>query len=227
MQRVETQEGVLPDLGPADQQVLEPAAEKRHVVHETGADGHRPVRQLVPRQEISREGEQECEHQQHHADDPVELTRLLVGARVEDAHHVQPHHQHHEVRSPTVHVSDQLPEADAGLQMLHVAVRRAHRRCVHEHQVHAGNEQYPEEHHGDEPEAERVAHAQDALRDLDRVHVQEDVAERLERPPAGSVLLGVTEHRPPRVAALDAGGDAVVDRRAAGFELVEVDVSHA
>ena len=227
VQRVEAQQRVLADLGATDQQVLQLAADQRDVVHEIRADRDRPVRQLVPGQQVAGEREREREQQQHHADHPVELARLLVGAGVEHAHEMQRDDEHHEVRRPAVHVPDQLPEAHAGLQVLHVAVRRADRRRVHEHQVDAGDEQDAEEHRRDEAEPERVAHAQHALRDLDRVHVQEDVAERLERATAWRVELRVTEHRTPRVAALDPRGDAVVDRRAAGLELVEVDVSHA
>ena len=99
----------------------------------------------------------ERQQQQHHADDPVELARLLVGAGVEDANEVQRDDEHHQVRRPAVHVPDELSESDAGLQVLHVAVGRADRRRVHEHEVHAGDEQDAEEHCGDEAEAQRVA----------------------------------------------------------------------
>ncbi len=198
-------------------------------MHEVRADRDRPVRQLVPGEQIAREGEAERDQQQHHADDPVELAGFLVGTGVEDAHEMERDDEHHEVRRPAVHVADQLPEAHAGLQVLHVAVRGTDRRCVDEHQVYARHEQYPEEHHGDEAEPERVAHAQDAPGDLDGVHVQEDVAERLQRAPAGRVGLRVAEHRTPRVTALESRGDAVVDRGTARLEVfaVDVDFSHA
>ena len=71
-----------------------------------------------------------------------------------------------------------------------------------------------EQHRDDEAEPERVAHPQHPGRDLDRVQVQEEVGERLERPTSRRVELWVAEHRAPHVAALDPGGDAVVDRRA-------------
>ena len=85
-----------------------------HVVDEVGADGDRPVAQLVPRQEVAGEGQAEREHQQDDADDPVELARLLVGTRVERPHQVEDDGEHHEVGRPPVHVADQLAEADAG-----------------------------------------------------------------------------------------------------------------
>ena len=76
------------------------------------------------------------------------------------------------------------------------------------------------------PEPKRVAQVQDALGDLDRIYVQEDVAERLERASAGRVELRVAERRTPRIAPLDARGEPVVDRRPAGLELVGVDLNH-
>ena len=57
VQRVEAQQRVLPDLRPADQQVLGLAADERDVVHEAGADRDRPVRQLVPGQQVAGERE--------------------------------------------------------------------------------------------------------------------------------------------------------------------------
>ena len=168
----------------------------------------------------------ERDQQEHHADHPVELAWLLVGAGVEDAHEMQSDDEHHEVRRPPVDVPDQLSEADAGLEVLHVAVGRADRRRVHEHQVDAGHEQDAEQHRGDEAEPERVPDPQHALGDLDRIQVQEEVAERLQGAAPWRVELRVAEHRTVRVAALDPRGDSVVDRRAAGFEPVEIDVSH-
>src|SRR5262245_61897750 len=42
------------------------------------ADGHGPDRELVPRQEVAGEGEEQRQHEQHDADAPVELPRRLV-----------------------------------------------------------------------------------------------------------------------------------------------------
>ena len=139
----------------------------------------------------------ERDQQQHDADDPVELARLLVGAGVEDAHHVEEDDEHHQVGRPPVHVADELAEADARLEVLHVAVGGARRRRVHEHQVDAGDRQDPEQHRGDVAEPERVPQAQDPRRHLHRVDVQEEVAERLQGAPARRVELWMAEHRAP------------------------------
>ena len=203
VQCVEPQQRRLPDLLPADEEVLQRPAEPGDVVDEIGPDGDRPVAQLVPREQVAGEGQAEREHQQHHTDDPVELPRLLVRAGEERPHQMEDHDEHHQVGRPPVHVADELTEPDAGLELLHVAVRGADRGRVEEHQVDAGDDQDPEEHRGDEAEAERVADPQHPRRDLHRVQVQEEVGERLQGATARRVERRVTEHRPPEVAALD------------------------
>ena len=62
--------------------------------------------------------------------------------------------QHHQVSRPTVDVADQLAEADPGAELLHVAVGRADRRCVEEHEVNTGDDKHAEEHGDDETETE-------------------------------------------------------------------------
>src|SRR3990172_6931726 len=47
------------------------------------ADGDRPERELVPREEVAGKAEDKLQHEQHHAHHPVELSRRLVGPRVE------------------------------------------------------------------------------------------------------------------------------------------------
>ncbi len=204
MERVEAEQRARPDLVAPDQEVLHRRADDRDVVDEVRTDRNRPVAQLVPGKQVAREGEAEREQQQHHADGPVELARLLVRARVEHADHVQRDDEHHEMRRPSVDVADQLTEADPGLQTLHVAVGGGRGRRVDEHQVHARDQQDPEEDRSDEPEAERIAQSQHPSRNLDRVDVQEEVAERLQRAPTRRVELRMTEHRAPHVAALHA-----------------------
>src|SRR5688572_24864252 len=59
---------------------------RRHV----RPDRDRPDRQLVPGKEVAGEREEERQHEQDDADDPVELARRLVRAGHEDAEHVDP-----------------------------------------------------------------------------------------------------------------------------------------
>ena len=221
VQRVEAQEGGLADLVATDQQVLQPSAEERHVLDQVGADGDGPVAELVPRQQVPGEGERQREHEERHPEDPVELARALVGPGEEGPDQVQHHDEHHQVGGPPVHVADQLPESDAGAQVLHVAVRRAHRRRVEEHEVDPGDHQDDEQHRGDEAEPERVADAQHPGGNLHRVEVQEEVRERLERTTPRRLEGRVAEHRPPDVASLDPGTQAPTRReRRLGLERV-------
>src|SRR5204862_2752163 len=53
---------------------------RRRTTH-VAPDGHRPDRELVPRQQVAREREEQGQDQEEHADHPVELTGRLVGAR--------------------------------------------------------------------------------------------------------------------------------------------------
>ena len=75
---------------------------KRHRAGDVGADLGGPVGLLVPGQQVAREPEAEGDEQQHHAGEPVELARRLVGAGEEDAQHVDEHQQHHATGGPLV-----------------------------------------------------------------------------------------------------------------------------
>jgi hypothetical protein len=124
MQRVEAQQGHLSDLVATDEQVAQRPPEHGHVVDEVGADRDGPVAELVPRQQVAGEGEAEGGDEQAHAEHPVELAGVLVRAREEHPDEVQDDDHHHQVGRPPVDVADELPEADAGAQALHVAVGR-------------------------------------------------------------------------------------------------------
>ena len=91
VQHVPAEQGVVADLLRPEQHVLHAVPEHGCVPHHVGTDGHGPERQLVPRQQVAGEREQQREREQDHADDPVELAWSLVRAVVEDAAHVQEH----------------------------------------------------------------------------------------------------------------------------------------
>jgi len=99
--------GVLADLEAAQQQQLAGGVEQRRERGHVGADGDGPESDLVPRQQVTGEREEHGQEQEHHANDPVELTRWLVGAVIKDSHHVQEDEEHHQVRRPSVDVARQ------------------------------------------------------------------------------------------------------------------------
>ena len=123
-------------------------------------------------------------------------------------------------------VPNQLSETNAGLELLHVAVGGSDRWRVDEHQIDTRHEKYSEQHRRDESKPERVTDTQNALGDLDRIEMKEEVAERLQGAAPWRVELRVAEHRTVRIAALDPRHDSAVYRRPAGLEVVEIDVSH-
>ena len=53
-------------------------AEERRRARHVRADGDRPDRQLIPRQQVSGKRQQQGEHQHDHADRPVELARRFI-----------------------------------------------------------------------------------------------------------------------------------------------------
>ena len=88
------------DLDAAEQHEAHLVAEHRRVAHHVGAHRDRPQRQLVPRQQVAGERQQQREREQDDPDHPVELPGRLVGPVVEDPRHVQEHREHHEVGAP-------------------------------------------------------------------------------------------------------------------------------
>src|SRR5258708_780733 len=82
---------------PADEQEAHLLADERRGTGHIRADGHGPDAQLIPRQQVAGEAQEEGAEQQNRADGPVELTRRAVRARIEHAQHVQKHHDDHAV----------------------------------------------------------------------------------------------------------------------------------
>src|SRR4051812_46769911 len=164
---VPAQERLRADLDTAEEHEADLTAEHRGVPHHVRAHGDGPQGQLVPRQQVAGEAEQQRERQQDDADDPVELSGRLVGPVVEDAGHVQEHAEDHEVGRPAVHVPYQQPEGDRGLQRVDVVPRLRRGRSVEEHQEDARDRQQDEQEEAEPAEAQRVA-------DLDRVPLHLD-----------------------------------------------------
>src|SRR5947209_20527256 len=69
------------------------------------ADRDRPDRELIPRQQISGERQEQRQDEEDDADVPVELAWRLVRAGHEDAEHVQPDGDDHRVRTPAMHLT--------------------------------------------------------------------------------------------------------------------------
>ena len=204
VEHVEPQQRVLADLDPTQQQQLGRGVEQRRVAGHVGADRDRPVRDLVPRQQVAGEAEQDGQVQEHDAHDPVELARRLVGPVVEDPHHVQEHEEHHQVGGPPVDVAGQQAERHPALDVQDVRVRLRLRRDVEEHQVHAGHGEHEEQEEAQAAQAERVGELDRVLPNAHRVQVQEHVVHHRIRPRPLVVGVRVAEQRSPDRAAADA-----------------------
>ena len=215
-----------PDLSAAEEDEPHLLAEDRRVPHHVRADGDGPQGELVPRQQVAGERQQQSEHQQDHADHPVELTRRLVGAVVEDARHVEEHRQHHQVGAPAVHVADQQPERHRRLQVGDVVPRRRRLRPVEEHQEDAGDGQQDEQEEAEPTEAQRVADLDRVALHLDRVQVVQHRVHDHVAAVARAVGVALAEDRAgpedagPGLAALhrvDGLVETVLERRAGPF----------
>src|SRR5438270_3587117 len=162
VEHVPAQERLGAYLHPAQQCEADLLTEHGGVAHHVRPHRHGPQGQLVPRQQVAGEGEQQRQREQDDADDQVELPWGLVGDVVEDQGIVQEHRQHHQVGGPAVHVPDEQAEGHRRLEGLDVVPRLGRGGPVEEHQEDPGHRQDDEQEERQSSEAERVA-------DLDRV----------------------------------------------------------
>src|SRR5262249_35144440 len=85
MNDVEAGQGVLVVDFARQEQVLANAADDRYLVGNIGPDGGAPVAELLVDEAVAGKAGSERAEQEQHADDPVQLARLAVGAGEVDA----------------------------------------------------------------------------------------------------------------------------------------------
>ncbi len=140
----------------AAQQTRHQLAERPAARHVDGDRG-RPVRLLVPRQQIAAERERQDHEQQHDARDPGGFARLLVGAEQHHPQHVRHRRDHDEAGAEEVQPAQQPAERQLLRDVAHALVRVVGRRHVEHRQHHAGGqlgaEQEQQDAAGDEPPA--------------------------------------------------------------------------
>ena len=163
----------------------------RHV----GAHGDRPETELIIRQQVAGKGKQHGEQHQNHAHHPVELPRLLVGARQKDSEHMQPDRDNHQMGGPAVHVSQQLPKGHVVFQVENVPEGLYLGGVVVEHQQDAGKGQHDEQIEGDPSHAPGVVVGDRVAIDLGRVQMQEDVGQDPQRAVARLLVVGHPKDR--------------------------------
>ena len=139
-------------------------------------DDRRPVRALIPRQQIPRQRESQDEAEERQPGEPRDLARRLVRPEHDDAQQVQDEKHDEKARAEVVEPADETPgrraadEADA-------LVRVIRRRRVVERQESAGEQLDRDE--GEEHAAER----EDPSRPRGNLFVEQDVARRTEAGP--------------------------------------------
>ena len=118
--------------------------EERRGAVDVDADDRGPVRRLVPRQQVAGEAFAEPHREQQHADDPVQLTRVLVGAEEEHAPHVHEHQDDEDRRAPLVHAAHEPARPHVVRDVLDRRVRLLRIRLVVHREDHAGQRLHEE-----------------------------------------------------------------------------------
>ena len=137
--RVEAREGRRPELRPGAEEVAQVGADDRAGAVDVDADDRGPEGALVEGQQVAGEGHRHRQDQQHDADHPVELARVLVGAEEEGPAHVEEDQDHHHARAPLVHPVHELAERDLVVDVGDRGVGLGRRGRVEHRQEDAGD----------------------------------------------------------------------------------------
>ncbi len=152
--RVEARERRRPELRPGAQEVAQVGADDRAGAVDVDPDHRGPEGALVEGQQVAGEGHRHRQDQEHDADHPVELARVLVGAEEEGPPHVEEDQDDHHARPPLVHPVHELAEEDVVVDVRDRGVGLGGRRRV-EHRQEDARDRLRDE--GDEGgRAERV-----------------------------------------------------------------------
>ena len=197
--RVEARERRGAEVRAAEQEVRQERSDERAAGVDVDTDDRGPVRALVERQQVAGEAHRQRQDQQHDADHPRQLARVLVGAVEEHPPHVQEDQDDHHRRAPLVHGVHELAEE-------HVVVDVADRLVGAAGRV--GAVVHRQEHPGD-----RLVEEREQRRRAERVGPVDPARNLAEQQPAKA-----TRHRGALVEPVD-DGDPGLDRRGVGCYL--------
>ena len=139
---VEDHQCCTADLGTAARHPLQPPPDPGDIAEHADADGHRPVGELVPRQQVAGEVGRENKGQQRQADHPVEAARAVPAAGEEDPQHVGEDHRDQDVGAPVVDIAHQTAEEIRAFEPGHGLVGQIRRGLVDQnHQQSGGKHQ--------------------------------------------------------------------------------------
>ena len=134
----------------------------RQVCRELTANLHRPVGKLIPRQQVSSEGEAQDQQQQPDPRGPDAAPRLpLVGSTQQSPQQMQTHDRHQAMTSPAMKVARQAPVGHDRHQILNRTIGTARARHVVDHQQRSGA-------HQNDPEKRRHQTQSEGRRKLER-----------------------------------------------------------
>ena len=144
MQREEAGQGRIADRVAAPQQGYDAIADIGNGGEQIGDDGGAPETHLAPRQHVAHEAGRHHQEVDDDAEDPEDFARLLVGAVIQAAEHVDVDREKEHRRAAGVHVAHQ----PAVVHVAHDGLDRVEghgglRRVVHR-QDHAGQDLHAE-----------------------------------------------------------------------------------
>ena len=116
-------------------------AHKRHGRGDVRSHRNGPVRQLIPRKQVTRITKEERHQQKDHSDHPVEFAWSPVGSAIKNFEHVRKDQENHAVRRPAVQIAKKHSGGNHELQIFRIRVSLRSRRMVVEHQRDSGRDQ--------------------------------------------------------------------------------------
>lgn len=140
MCRIPPEQRQRTDINATPQEDRHPLPDERSAPGDVDRDRRRPIRFLIPGQEITGEGEAEDHEQEHDADEPCQVAWLLIRSEHNDSQHVYDGSHDDEAGAEHMKPPENAPEREAFHGKPHAVVRKLRRRHVVHRQDNAGEE---------------------------------------------------------------------------------------
>ncbi len=122
VQHVKAQQGLLPNFMATKKKKLNRRSGHRCLLRDTGPNRDCPECELIPRQQVTGEGQEQSREKKNDPDHPVDRPGAAVRASEEHPRHVDVHDGDHSFRRPSMLISEQAAEADGVLEVLDAPV---------------------------------------------------------------------------------------------------------
>ena len=140
VQGIEAGERVMSVLRTADDDALQPWADRGQIGRDVGGHLRGPETLLIPRKQVAGQTEPEHRAKQREAEPPVDLARRKVGPGDHDLQYVKSHQHDHRLRAEVMQAADQPAEVHVVLNEKHAGPSRARAGTVRGNKQQAGDE---------------------------------------------------------------------------------------